>query len=170
MNHILSGSRWAGICLALAALSACGGSDGGDAAGPSLTRYAGTWKSPCMTINNRVSGQTLLEIRGNATTDTNLSGLRIVRLFNNLHCAGAPANESYHLLSGAAGGARQTASGEASMVMFHLRSSNARDPAAPEPYGELMLLVDGRLYLGNRANIAGDGYPVDVDLSMPWTR
>jgi hypothetical protein len=170
MNNQILRARQLAAYLAAATLTACGGSSDGPTV-PSLTQYAGLWKSPCMTLNNRQSAQTWLDVRANSTTDTRLNGMRISVAFTNPGCTGDGSSQRGYFVDGtSSGGTRSTPSGEANMVMLQFNASNPNDEPAPDDYGDLMLIQDGRLYLGDRNQISPDGYPADLDLSTPWTR
>ena len=149
--------------------TACGGGSDG-ASGASLKQFAGFWRSPCVTVNARQSTQTLLDIRDNATTDSQLSGQRIVVQFNNSSCQGSGDTFLGFFLDGVAAGARQTALGEANMVVLQYHGQNGNTTSVPADTADLMLISNGRLYFGNRAQIAPDGFPTEIDPSIAWTR
>ncbi|PKO26666.1 MAG: hypothetical protein CVU36_23540 [Betaproteobacteria bacterium HGW-Betaproteobacteria-9] len=150
----------------LAALTACGGGD--DDSAPGLKQYVGLWKSPCVTTSNGASGQTWLEVKAGPTTDAKFGATRTAHVFNNRSCAGNPARSKFYYVDGSRTGAKESSAGLANKVEISLFDPNGQE--APSSYGELMVIRDGHLYLGDRGNMGGDGYPADVDLSVAWTR
>lgn len=155
------------LAVLVTILTACGGGGGGEAA-PSLRQYAGLWKSPCFVINNSLSGQTVLRIKDGTASGNALRGSWESSLYPNTQCSGAASGTEWYYLDGTAKGTRETSAGLANKVEWGFSSPNVGTP--PSPYGQLMVLKDGLLYLGDRSHIADDGYPSDVDLSIAWTR
>lgn len=149
-------------------MTGCGGGGGGDDAAIDLRQYAGQWSGACVKTGSGQSEGQVLEFRSNASTASELSGSKAVNVYGNTTCSGTPKKVTWFNLTAPLAGTRETASGTAAMVMVQL--SDANNPGALSSYTELLLLKDGRLYLGNRAALQADGYPADVNLSLSLTR
>ncbi|MDG5974179.1 hypothetical protein H010_02882 [Hydrogenophaga taeniospiralis CCUG 15921] len=162
-KHLLG----AALVAALPFLAGCGGGGGGDDASTDLRQYTGLWTGSCVKTGSQSETQ-VLEFRSNASTASELSGSKAVNVYGNTSCSGSPKKVTWFNLTAPLAGTRETASGTAAMVMVQL--SDANNPGALSSYTELLLLKDGRLYLGNRAALQADGYPADVDLSRAFTR
>ena len=169
MHSAASATRLLAAAGVVSLASACGGGSDG-AAGASLKQFAGFWRSPCATVNARQSTQTWLEVRGNATTDSEFNGQRIIVDFNNSNCQGNGDAFLGYFVRGVAAGERSTALGEANMVVLQYDGQNGNTTSVPADTADLMLISNGRLYFGNRAQIAPDGFPTDIDPSIAWTR
>lgn len=141
-------------------LTACGGGGGGDSA-TDLRQYVGTWSGACVKTGSGQSEGQVLEFRSNASTASELSGSKLIHTYGNASCSGSPKKTAWYYLTGALAGSRDTSSGKAAMVMVDLSDPNGG--SSPAAYTELLLLKDGRLYLGNRATLQADGYPADID-------
>ena len=146
------------------ALAGCGGGSDGDS--QPGAKYAGTWVSPCISVNGRQSLRQQWEVKEVHGAD--LGGTKISTLYGNSRCSGTPKSEIWYYIDGDKAGTRQTGSGEGDMLLIHFSSANG-DPE-PAPDAQLWLLKDGLLYMGDKDMMAPDGYPSDVDLSLGFSR
>ena len=166
MNSIHLKSILSTTCLvASLCLTGCGGGGGSDT---DLRQYVGTWSGACVKTGSGQSEGQVLEFRENASTASELSGSKVVHFYGNTSCSGTPRKTAWYYLTGSLAGTRDTSSGKAAMVMVQLSDPNGGGAAAA--YAELLLLKDGRLYLGNRATLQSDGYPGDIDPSLSLGR